>query len=108
MRRRDFIAFFGAAAWPLGARAQAPPRPVIGFLNIASRRASAGFLEAFHKGLNEGRYFEDRNVKIEYRWAEGNYDLLREYAVELARLRVDLIVATGGLISALAAKDATG
>jgi putative ABC transport system substrate-binding protein len=67
-----------------------------------------GFLEAFHKGLNEGRYFEDRNVKIEYRWAEGNYDLLREYAVELARLRVDLIVATGGLISALAAKDATG
>jgi ABC-type uncharacterized transport system substrate-binding protein len=107
MRRRDFIALLGAAALPLGGCWERSATPVIGFLNIASPGASKGFVAAFHKGLSNGGYYEGKNVAIEYRWAEGNYELLREQAAELVRLKVDLIVATGGLISGRAAKDAT-
>ena len=109
MRRRDFIALVGGAAvaCPFAARAQQPGMPVIGFLNIASPRAFAGFVAAFHRGLNAGGFVEGRNVAIEYRWAEGDFDRLREQAADLVRRHVAVIVATGGTTTALVAKNAT-
>jgi putative tryptophan/tyrosine transport system substrate-binding protein len=109
MKRREFIRLLGgaAAAWPLTAWAQQPIMPVIGFLNIGSSRAFSAFLAAFHQGLNSTGYIEGRNVAIEYRWADGDFVLLREQANDLVRRSVTLIVATGGLVVARAAKDAT-
>jgi putative ABC transport system substrate-binding protein len=106
MKRRDFITTFGAvAAWPLAATAQSRSVPVIGFLGpqVADRE----LLAKFHQGLNEGGYFEGRNVAIEYRWAREQSQELPALAAELVRRRVALIVTTGGLAAAKAAKDAT-
>jgi len=94
------------AALPV-CRAQSQNIPIIGFLNIATPNAFASFVAAFHKGLNAGGYVEGRNVAIEYRWAEGNYQRLREQAKDLVARQVALIVATGGLAAARAAKDLT-
>jgi len=109
LKRREFITLLGgaAAAWPLAARAQQPALPVIGFLNIASPRAFEKFVAAFHRGLNAGGYVDGRNVTIEYRWAEGDYDRLREQAADLVKRHVALIVATGGTTTAFVARNAT-
>jgi ABC-type uncharacterized transport system substrate-binding protein len=115
MRRRQLLIlplfftllFGGVVAWPLVGRAQPPNMPVIGFLNIGSPRAFATFLAAFHQGLNAAGYIEGRNVAVDYRWADGDFNLLREQAADLARRQVTLIVATGGLVVARAAKNAT-
>jgi putative tryptophan/tyrosine transport system substrate-binding protein len=109
MRRRDFIkGIFGlATAWPLGAHAQQPPMPVVGYLGITSSGAVRDLLAAFHRGLKEEGYVEGQNVTIEYRFAEGHYDQLPALADELVQRQVKVIVTAGGSASALAAKAAT-
>jgi putative ABC transport system substrate-binding protein len=110
MRRREFMRLVGsgvAATGTLAAHAQQPATPVIGFLNPASPDSYAPFLSAFHRGLKETGYVESQNVAIEYRWADRQYDRLPMLASELVARRVTVIAATGGDVSALAAKAAT-
>jgi putative ABC transport system substrate-binding protein len=108
LNRRSFIAFLGGAlAWSDDVRSQEPQVPVIGFLNPGSSDQFARLLDAFRQGLNEAGYVEGRNVAIEYRWADGQSARLPELAADLVRRRVSLIAATGGSVSAHAAKTAT-
>jgi putative ABC transport system substrate-binding protein len=108
MRRREFIAALGgAAAWPVAARAQPPLMPVVGLLDPASREARAAFLEQFHDGLVETGYLVGRNVAIEYRFADGDNSRLPALAADLVARPVAVIVTTGGIPSARAAKAAT-
>ena len=77
LRRREFIAALGGGvAWPLGVSAQQSAVPVVGYLDLGSARSTVPLVAAFRKGLDETGYVEGRNVAIEYRWAEGQYDRL--------------------------------
>jgi putative ABC transport system substrate-binding protein len=108
MRRREVITIIGgAAAWPFAARAQQPTMPVIGFLSSLAEWSYRVYLEAFRQGLKETGYSEGRNVQIEYRWAEGQYDRLPGLAADLAGRHVSVIFAAGGNPPAQAAKNTT-
>lgn len=119
MRRRDFIGVLGcaAAAWPRGTRAQtsasgapAPPSsnaPLVGFLNSASAATYRFNADSFREGLAQAGFAEGRNVRIEERWANGNYQALPVLAAELVAKGVVAIAATGDVASARAARDAS-
>ena len=109
MRRREFITVVGGAAamWSLGARAQTSSLPVIGFLNSASPGPAATLVAAFRQALERAGFIEGRNIAIEYRWADGEYDRLPALAADLVRDGVTVIAATGGLVAAQAAEAAT-
>jgi putative tryptophan/tyrosine transport system substrate-binding protein len=107
VRRREFmVALAGAAAWPVAARAQ-PAIPVIGHLEAGSSASAANLVRRFRQGLAEIGYVNGQNVTIEYRWGEGRHEQVPQLAVELVRRQVAVLVATGGEVSALAAKAAT-
>ena len=96
-----------STAWPLVARAQQSPMPVIGFLGSATPELYSERLRNFRRGLQEEGYVEGQNVAIEYRWAEGQNERLPVLAAELVRRQLAVLVAGGGTPSALAAQAAT-
>ena len=108
LKRRDFIALIGAAtvAWPLEARAQQPV-PVIGYVSGRSAASDRAMVAAFRAGLSETGLAEGRNVAIEFRWADGQYDRLPALADDLVRRRVSVIVTSGSEMTTRAAMAAT-
>ena len=109
MKRRDFIKALGggAATWPLAAQAQRIAVPVIGYLAAGNQNSESRLVDSFVKGLREAGYEDGRNTKIEYRWADNQYDRLPSMAADLVRREVALIVATT-TPAVRAAKTATG
>jgi ABC transporter substrate binding protein len=108
MRRREFITLIGGAvAGPLTARAQQAAMPVVGFLGVSSvAKTGGGVLLDFKRGLAETGFVEDRNVAIEYRWADDHYDRLPALAAELVQRQIAVLAAPGSP-AALPAKAAT-
>lgn len=109
MKRREFITLLGGAAtaWPLSALAQQPAMPAIGFLSGRAAEDSGYLVAAFKQGLADDGFVEGKNVDLQYRWADGDYDRLPGLAAEFVRRQVAVLVAVGGDASARAAKAAT-
>jgi putative tryptophan/tyrosine transport system substrate-binding protein len=109
IKRRDFISLLGgaAAAWPLGTRAQQPAMSVIGVLHGVSAAQWTERMVGFHRGLGEAGFAEGRNVTIEYRWAEGQFDRLPAMAADLVNRKVAVISAGAPDVALRAAMAAT-
>jgi putative tryptophan/tyrosine transport system substrate-binding protein len=109
LRRELIITLFGgvAAALPFAARTEQRTMPVIGLINAGAAESAADRMTAFRQGLNEAGYVEGQSVAIEYRWAEGRYDLIPELVADLLRRRVAIIATPGSTDAALAARAAT-
>ena len=107
MRRREFIAGLGsAAAWPVVARGQQTPMPVVGWLGVNTPELGVPWIAALRQGLNDVGYVEGQNVTIEYRWAENQSNRLSALAADLIERNPAVIVASP-YVGALAAKMAT-
>jgi putative ABC transport system substrate-binding protein len=102
LRRREFISLLGGAAtWPLAARAQQTGKlPTIGWLDAAQMLEAS--MTAFNRGLAERGYVAGRNVNLEHRNAEEDWDRLRMLAAEFVRQQVEVIVTTGGRTAQIA------
>src|SRR6266550_362233 len=108
MRRREIIVGLGIAAVLQSSAARAQKTvPVIGFLSGTSPVRYAPFVTAFRESLSEAGFVEGQSVAIDYRWAEGAFDRLPQMAEDLVRRKVDVLVTSGGTLSAIAAKKAT-
>jgi putative tryptophan/tyrosine transport system substrate-binding protein len=109
MKRREFMTLIGGAAavWPLAARAQQPAMPVVGFLSGSAATDRTQLVTAFREGLKEGGFVDGANVRIEFRWADLQYDRLPALAADLVQQKVAIIVTSGAVNSTLAAKAAT-
>jgi putative ABC transport system substrate-binding protein len=109
MRRRDFISLLGsaAAAWPIGARAQQPTLPVVGFVAGRSIDDAARYGALFRKGLADAGFVDGQNVTVEYHWLGGQYERLPALMTDLISRRVAVIATPGATPVALAAKAAT-
>ena len=108
MRRRNFLCVLGgAAAWPMTARAQQPPRlPTVGYMGSATPATQGQWAAVFAQRLRELGWIEGRTIAVEYRWTEGRTERAAEIAAEFVQRRVDVIVTSGtGIV--LAAKQAT-
>jgi ABC-type uncharacterized transport system substrate-binding protein len=107
MRRREFITLLGGAVWPLATRGQQPAMPLVGFLNSASPDTYRFNADSFREGLTNAGFVEGKNVRIEERWARGDYEKLPALAAELVAKGVVAIAATGDVASARAAQRAS-
>ena len=108
IRRREFITLLGGApaVWPLAAKAQQRTMPVVGYLNAGPPEPTSHLVAAFRKGLGQTGFVEGRDVAIEYRWADLEFNRLRESAADLVRSRVTVMAIPNGL-AAVAAKAVT-
>ena len=108
MRRRDFITLLGAATWPFAAAAQQTTNrlPTIGYLGAGSEAGWSTWTAAFVRRLHELGWIEGSTVEIEYRWAEGHTERWSEFAADLVRLKVSVIVTYATPLT-IAAKQAT-
>jgi len=107
MRRREFVALLsGAATWPFAASAQQSAMPVVGFVNSSSAQAQVATAAAYRRGLEDSGFVEGKNVLIERRWADGQYNRLPELIGDLIKRNASVLMA-GGPPAAHAAKEAT-
>src|SRR6266436_10425487 len=108
MRRREFITLLGGAATGLPVTVLAQERlPLVGFLNSASPDTYRFNADSFREGLTKAGFVEGRNVRIEERWARGDYEALPALAVELVTMGAVVIASTGDVASARAAQQAS-
>lgn len=109
MRRRELLIVLSSAALLCvrSVAAQQGRKRVIGYLNSTSERVAAPFVNAVRQALREAGYVEGQNLDIAYRWAEGDYDRLPALAADLVERNVEVIIASGGDRSSIAAKSAS-
>jgi ABC-type uncharacterized transport system substrate-binding protein len=108
MKRRELLSVLaGAAAWPIRALAQQPAMPTIGFLHQGSAEQNVERIATFRQGLTQAGFVENKNVLIEFRWAEGKFERLPALAAELVQRQVAVFATPFSTDAALAAKAAT-